>query len=97
MAVILEEKFKNYGKVLSARQPRFCFNNNFALVMYYKICIFVYTLSIYIPFLLKNMSHFSLRSTYSSLAQKMKFFIKDFFSKCDQVRSFLEVDVLLKL
>ena len=23
-------------------------------------------------------------------AQKMKFFIKDFFSKCDQIRSFLK-------
>ena len=24
-------------------------------------------------------------------AQKMKFFIKDFFSKCDQIRSFLRI------
>ena len=25
------------------------------------------------------------------IAQKMKFFIKDFFSKCDQIRSFLQI------
>ena len=27
-------------------------------------------------------------------AQKMKFFIKDFFSKCDQIRSFLKTSFL---
>ena len=27
----------------------------------------------------------------SSTAQKMKFSIKDFFSKCDQIRSFLQI------
>ena len=27
-------------------------------------------------------------------AQKMKFFIKDFFSKCDQIRSFLKKEIL---
>ena len=25
-------------------------------------------------------------------AQKMKFFIKDFFNKCDRIRSFLDLD-----
>ena len=27
----------------------------------------------------------------NSTAQKMKFYIKDFFSKCDQIRSFLQI------
>ena len=31
--------------------------------------------------------------TMTSTAQKMKFSIKDFFSKCDQIRSFLRLDV----
>ena len=30
-------------------------------------------------------------SDYSNTAQKMKFSIKDFFSKCDQIRSFLRI------
>ena len=31
----------------------------------------------------------SLRLEAANRAQKMKFFIKDFFSKCDEIRSFL--------
>ena len=36
--------------------------------------------------------HFSFWISQSpNTAQKMKFFIKDFFSKCDQIRSFLRI------
>ena len=28
---------------------------------------------------------------WTSTAQKMKFFIKDFFSECDQIRNFLRI------
>ena len=31
------------------------------------------------------------RSNSNLAAQKMKFYIKDFFSKCDQIRSFLRI------
>ena len=32
-----------------------------------------------------------LLSSGITTAQKMKFFVKDFFSKCDQIRSFLRI------
>ena len=59
------------------------------------ICILVYILSIVYPLFclisLKNMSLFSLRFTYFSLPQRRKFFVKDFFCKCDQIHSFLQI------
>ena len=33
----------------------------------------------------------SLHEGYMATAQKMKFSIKDFFNKCDQIRSFLRI------
>ena len=35
--------------------------------------------------------HFSLNAIIKYTAQEMKFSIKDFFSKCDQIRSFLRI------
>ena len=42
----------------------------------------------------KSNSHFDVLTNQieaTSTAQKMKFSIKDFFSKCDQIRSFLRI------
>ena len=36
-------------------------------------------------------TYFFLWSSVTFTIQKMKFFIKDFFSKCDQIRSFLQI------
>ena len=36
-----------------------------------------------------ELSHHSIYDAFTS--QKMKFFIKDLFSKCDQIRSFLRI------
>ena len=39
----------------------------------------------------KRFETFSKTRTLSATAQKMKFSIKDYFSKCDQIRSFLRI------
>ena len=56
------------------------FDNNTSIIAIYAICCFA------AEFLPKNPFLHSIVT-----AQKMKFSIKDFFSKCDQIRSFLRI------
>ena len=50
-------------------------------------------LILFIVFMLKHVDHWTI-FRYKSLHKKMKFSIKDFFSKCDQIRSFLKKSLM---